>query len=285
MAWIIWDNILASYEHGGLGVGSLKAFNIALLQKWRWRFLNNPKLLWVKLIKAIFRLEAGFDGKGCYTQGIWANIVGSSNYLHSGNLIPNDTLNAKLVVAYLYGPGKTYGLETTPCIRGDPFGFFGLFAMVSTRAYIDQLLLPSLNIATRWNTYLPRNVNIFIRRMRLDRLLHRLKLYTPRKRNLLITRTLKKDYETLSSKIVESMRRRSCQRPTDFEAPNPPPSNIKTPSKIDCETGRKPNMDKNQASNPRMKQISAIQIPTNDNFYEEQPEPVTYKENHVNNPP
>ncbi|GJV04764.1 RNA-directed DNA polymerase, eukaryota, reverse transcriptase zinc-binding domain protein [Tanacetum coccineum] len=51
-----------------------------------------------------------------------------------------------------------------------------LFAVGFTRAYIDQLLLPSLNIATRWNTCLPRKVNIFICRMRLDRLPLRLNL-------------------------------------------------------------------------------------------------------------
>nr|GFB08120.1 hypothetical protein [Tanacetum cinerariifolium] len=46
----------------------------------------------------------------------------------------------------------------------------------TTRAFIDQLLLPSLNTATRWNTCLPRKVNIFIWRLHLDRLPHRLNL-------------------------------------------------------------------------------------------------------------
>nr|GEW87013.1 RNA-directed DNA polymerase, eukaryota [Tanacetum cinerariifolium] len=46
----------------------------------------------------------------------------------------------------------------------------------TTRAYIDQLLLPSLNIVTRWNTCLPRKVNIFIWRLRLDKHHHRLNL-------------------------------------------------------------------------------------------------------------
>ncbi|GKE73522.1 hypothetical protein Tco_1535563, partial [Tanacetum coccineum] len=38
---IKWENALASFEKGGLGFGSLKAFNLALLQKWRWR-LSHP---------------------------------------------------------------------------------------------------------------------------------------------------------------------------------------------------------------------------------------------------
>ncbi|GJY79192.1 hypothetical protein Tco_0484993 [Tanacetum coccineum] len=36
LAWVKWSNILASHDKGGLGVGSLKAFNMSLLLKWRW---------------------------------------------------------------------------------------------------------------------------------------------------------------------------------------------------------------------------------------------------------
>ncbi|GJW61434.1 RNA-directed DNA polymerase, eukaryota, reverse transcriptase zinc-binding domain protein [Tanacetum coccineum] len=53
MAWVKWDSVLASLDKGGLGVGSLKAFNRALLLKWRWRFVNNLNALWYRLIKAI----------------------------------------------------------------------------------------------------------------------------------------------------------------------------------------------------------------------------------------
>nr|GEV45332.1 RNA-directed DNA polymerase, eukaryota, reverse transcriptase zinc-binding domain protein [Tanacetum cinerariifolium] len=69
-----WENFLAYFEQGGLGVGSLKAFNLVLLQKWRWIFTTNPDLLWFKLIKAIHGSEARFDGKGCATSGIWSSI-------------------------------------------------------------------------------------------------------------------------------------------------------------------------------------------------------------------
>nr|GEU61438.1 RNA-directed DNA polymerase, eukaryota, reverse transcriptase zinc-binding domain protein [Tanacetum cinerariifolium] len=37
-SWCVkWENILAPLDKGGLGVGSLKAFNLALLEKWHWR--------------------------------------------------------------------------------------------------------------------------------------------------------------------------------------------------------------------------------------------------------
>ena len=37
LAWVKWDTVMASLDKGGLGVGSLKAFNLALLKKWHWR--------------------------------------------------------------------------------------------------------------------------------------------------------------------------------------------------------------------------------------------------------
>ncbi|GJV18221.1 RNA-directed DNA polymerase, eukaryota, reverse transcriptase zinc-binding domain protein [Tanacetum coccineum] len=47
---------------GGLNIGSLKAFNLALLQKWRWRLLSSPNALWVKVIKAYHGLYHGQEG-------------------------------------------------------------------------------------------------------------------------------------------------------------------------------------------------------------------------------
>ncbi|GKA71649.1 hypothetical protein Tco_0777788 [Tanacetum coccineum] len=63
LAWIKWSNILASLDKGGLGVGSIKAFNYSLLLKWRWRMLNCPSALWIHVLKSIHGDEAGFDYK------------------------------------------------------------------------------------------------------------------------------------------------------------------------------------------------------------------------------
>ncbi|GJR67536.1 GTPase-activating protein GYP7-like protein isoform X1 [Tanacetum coccineum] len=54
---------------GGLNIGSLKAFNLALLQKWRWRLLSPPKRFGVLVIKAYHGQEGGFDTNGCSFQG------------------------------------------------------------------------------------------------------------------------------------------------------------------------------------------------------------------------
>lgn len=65
LAWIKWSNVLSSFDKGGLGIDSLKSFNRALIQKWCWRFISNPNLLWVKVIKALHGQESGFDHHGC----------------------------------------------------------------------------------------------------------------------------------------------------------------------------------------------------------------------------
>ncbi|GJX39696.1 hypothetical protein Tco_0252999, partial [Tanacetum coccineum] len=40
------------FDKGGLNISSLKAFNLALLQKWHWRLLSSPNALWIQVIKA-----------------------------------------------------------------------------------------------------------------------------------------------------------------------------------------------------------------------------------------
>ncbi|GJW74853.1 RNA-directed DNA polymerase, eukaryota [Tanacetum coccineum] len=62
LTWIQWRKTMASKKHGGLGIGSLYGFNRALLFKWKWRFLNSPLALWVRIIKSLFGNDGGFAG-------------------------------------------------------------------------------------------------------------------------------------------------------------------------------------------------------------------------------
>ncbi|GKV08326.1 hypothetical protein SLEP1_g19972 [Rubroshorea leprosula] len=57
IAWVGWDKICRSRLAGGLGVKNLGCFNQALLGKWRWRLLEDKKLLWIKVIKAKYRID------------------------------------------------------------------------------------------------------------------------------------------------------------------------------------------------------------------------------------
>ncbi|GKA14061.1 RNA-directed DNA polymerase, eukaryota, reverse transcriptase zinc-binding domain protein [Tanacetum coccineum] len=96
--WISWRLVLAAKEKGGLGIGSLYSLNHALIQKWRWRFFNNPQALWVLLIKAIHG-EHG-DGSSFYNhvrdQGVWGRIVRSINSMHEKGLVPHSFLQRRV---------------------------------------------------------------------------------------------------------------------------------------------------------------------------------------------
>jgi len=55
-----WKKTLANKKDGGLGIGSLYGFNRALLLKWKWRFLNHPHAMWVRVIKSIHGDDGAF---------------------------------------------------------------------------------------------------------------------------------------------------------------------------------------------------------------------------------
>ncbi|GKF41151.1 hypothetical protein Tco_0124493, partial [Tanacetum coccineum] len=125
MAWVRWENVLASFEQGGLVL--------------------------VKLIKAIHGSEAGFDGKGCATSGIWSSIeTGLGNgedvlTLDTETLFHN--LQSELVDVTL-----SSSLDSWKWLLGNDISF----SLASTRSHIDHLMLPSLASSTTWNSCLPR---------------------------------------------------------------------------------------------------------------------------------
>ncbi|GJX39372.1 putative RNA-directed DNA polymerase, eukaryota, reverse transcriptase zinc-binding domain protein [Tanacetum coccineum] len=57
------ESLRASF-FGAIGIGSLKAFNLALLQKWRWRLVTISDSLWARVVKAIHGDDTGMELKG-----------------------------------------------------------------------------------------------------------------------------------------------------------------------------------------------------------------------------
>ncbi|XP_021992073.1 uncharacterized protein LOC110888879 [Helianthus annuus] len=55
MRWIRWEFLLKARKKGGMGLGGIKSFNLAMLTKWWWRFLVNPEDLWVKVVGSIHK--------------------------------------------------------------------------------------------------------------------------------------------------------------------------------------------------------------------------------------
>nr|GEW74576.1 RNA-directed DNA polymerase, eukaryota, reverse transcriptase zinc-binding domain protein [Tanacetum cinerariifolium] len=48
MSWVSWNKVALDKEDGDLRIGSLKAKNMRLLAKWKWRFFNDTNALWCK---------------------------------------------------------------------------------------------------------------------------------------------------------------------------------------------------------------------------------------------
>lgn len=61
ITWVCWRKVMAQKQHGGLGISSLLALNLAMLFKWIWRFLSSQSGLWINVIKAIHGNNGSID--------------------------------------------------------------------------------------------------------------------------------------------------------------------------------------------------------------------------------
>ncbi|GJW41464.1 RNA-directed DNA polymerase, eukaryota, reverse transcriptase zinc-binding domain protein [Tanacetum coccineum] len=188
------------------------------------------------VVKAFHGHEGGFDNNGCSFKGTWANIVRSSNFLHSKGFILNNSFRfnagcgtrirfwkdiwvgeAPLSIRYnrLYRLDLDKDCLIIDCIINGQWhwnwsrtnigvrnlAFFrdmlneigqlnivasedtcvwnlgpnGTFTVKDARNIIDQKTLPSLP-STSWDKIIPCKVNIFMWRLSLDRLPHRLSI-------------------------------------------------------------------------------------------------------------
>ncbi|XP_071709215.1 uncharacterized protein [Rutidosis leptorrhynchoides] len=202
--WVKWNNVLASFAKGGLGIGSLKGFNYSLILKWLWRFNMNQGGIWVKVVKAIHGMHGGLHGESDYKRGIWFNMVKMYLSAQSSGMI------TKYPIRFNVGNGTKYKwnngiwmwhwkhislrgrsesllyelsqmLESVPLLNQDDKHYWavcqnGDFSVSETRNSIDNAILPSLHPGTRWNKTLPKKVNIFLWRLAIDRLPTRLNL-------------------------------------------------------------------------------------------------------------
>ncbi|GKB13281.1 hypothetical protein Tco_0847204 [Tanacetum coccineum] len=148
--------------------------------------VSNPNLLWVKVIKAIHGEDAGLDLKGCNTNGLWSKIAGFINLLHSSGIVPKETLRIKDLQPQCLVPDRFVGgvwsfqwwrevtgrssdllarlmddLNQITRLEGEDtfcwnIGSTGLFTVGATRNHIDDLMLTTMDIQTRWYKILPR---------------------------------------------------------------------------------------------------------------------------------
>ncbi|GKA47535.1 TRAF-type zinc finger domain-containing protein 1-like protein [Tanacetum coccineum] len=84
MSWFNWKTVLSPFNKGGLGIGSIRAKNLALLGKWWWRFHVEKDALWNKAIGEIYGRDGGLstpNGLGI-KKGVWDKISSIGYTMH-----------------------------------------------------------------------------------------------------------------------------------------------------------------------------------------------------------
>lgn len=77
ICWVNWDTVMASKEKCGLGVGSLRSLNLALLFKWIWQLKSEQPYFWIHVISSIHNLARKPVDKlaKLLIPGTWGNII------------------------------------------------------------------------------------------------------------------------------------------------------------------------------------------------------------------
>ncbi|KAJ0434249.1 putative RNA-directed DNA polymerase [Helianthus annuus] len=81
--WVAWQKVIAPVNYGGLGFGSLRDMNSALLAKWWWRFKGEESGLWRRVVWAIHHNARNwnFIPAKLTISGPWKQIAKSANEL------------------------------------------------------------------------------------------------------------------------------------------------------------------------------------------------------------
>ncbi|KAJ9542202.1 LOW QUALITY PROTEIN: hypothetical protein OSB04_028708 [Centaurea solstitialis] len=147
ICWVAWDKVLRSKMSGGLGIGSLRAINYAMLVKWHWRDKMEPEALWRMVVR-------GCGGNQDSSKGTWRSILRVENDLQelginiSSHLKPKDD-----------DTGWVWELDHSKS-----------YTVRSLRTLIDGITLPIADKETDWIRWIPRKVNIQLWRLLLNRL-------------------------------------------------------------------------------------------------------------------
>ncbi|GJT04638.1 putative RNA-directed DNA polymerase, eukaryota, reverse transcriptase zinc-binding domain protein [Tanacetum coccineum] len=113
-------NLMSSWNilvDRGLNIGSLKTFNLALLQKWHWRLFSSSNAHWVKVINVLHGQEGGMDHQGCSFNDTW------------------------WVATYIFVSGKIYGLAIPLSI----FDTIGFIDWNKTKTVLSLIVLLMVN--------------------------------------------------------------------------------------------------------------------------------------------
>uniref|UniRef100_A0A251UE24 Putative RNA-directed DNA polymerase, eukaryota, Reverse transcriptase zinc-binding domain protein n=1 Tax=Helianthus annuus TaxID=4232 RepID=A0A251UE24_HELAN len=159
LRWLRWKFLLKAKKKGGMGLGGISGFNLAMLSKWWWRFKENPHQLWAEVVRAIHSgRSAGFDPPFIPLKksvpGIWKDISSVEATLAKAGI----PLKENLIKV---GQRWTW--------HNDPLGSFSVKAV---RQEIEDGLLADepIDEVFSWNSWAPPKANHLLWRALIDKI-------------------------------------------------------------------------------------------------------------------
>jgi hypothetical protein len=74
ISWVKWDTVCKPKKLGGLGVRDIRAVNISLLAKWRWRLLGDDNAMWKDVLKSKYGVNVTGIVKPWFSSVWWKDI-------------------------------------------------------------------------------------------------------------------------------------------------------------------------------------------------------------------
>ncbi|KAL4578043.1 hypothetical protein LXL04_014158 [Taraxacum kok-saghyz] len=98
--WVAWNKVVVSKENGGLGLGSLRAYNLAMIVKWWWRMRCNKSAMWSRVIIGIHNLKNKPPERMSMKSmvGVWNNIAGVQGELRKSGVELEDVMSTEGVL-------------------------------------------------------------------------------------------------------------------------------------------------------------------------------------------
>ncbi|KAJ9564655.1 hypothetical protein OSB04_000621 [Centaurea solstitialis] len=151
--WVAWENVVRDKRCGGLGIGSLRAANLALLAKWWWRERRESDSMWKKVV-FIQEENLNQEARPRNKRGTWSSIRGIEKDLGLMGINIHSLLYKKED-----GSGWEWLLENNKT-----------FSVSSLRRLIDGINLPIAENEVDWCRWIPNKVNIHMWRFLMNRL-------------------------------------------------------------------------------------------------------------------
>nr|GEW44185.1 hypothetical protein [Tanacetum cinerariifolium] len=181
ISWIKWAKVLASKDHGGLGVSSFYTLNKAHLLKWVWWFLSRDNSLWFRTIHAIHGSQE--QGLSAAFSSNWSSIIKEVKVLYTQEGTVASKLSVPLSSSFrrdVRGGAESEQLSQCLNILGSVVLFNsedryfwdlnrdGEFRVKDIHLLLDDAFLPKDDSPTRWVKSIPIKINIFAWKVSLD---------------------------------------------------------------------------------------------------------------------